>query len=158
MKKAKIIFASLILCLLTLSVMGKNNVNLTFDLFGFDDEENTVSEKEIREFVGKELVDPIKACYVEANPDAFMTKCPSEFLFNFDKPHWAGADYKPTYYKGQPVQGELVFLDCTVEQHICKAQVNVSKNEIKVQESFFSDWVTAKDFNKTFCERVKKKD
>lgn len=156
MKKAKIIFASLLLCMLTLSVFGNNNMNFTFDIFGFGDDDNTLTEKEILEYVGKELVEPTKACYMEANPHAFMTKCTSEFRFNIDRPHWAGAEFKPVYYKNVPVQGELVYIDCETERHICKAKVNVTKNELLVQESFFSEWVSGEEFCKSFCKRVSK--
>lgn len=153
MKKAKIFFTSLMVFLFALSVMGSNNFNLTWDVFGFEDDK-TISKKEIEEYVGKQLVNPIRDCYVEAYPHALMSKCPSEFYFSFDKPRWATEDYEPTYYKGQPVQGDLIFLDCSVERHIGKVQVNVTKEVCNVQESFFSDWVPSETFVSSFCKKI----
>lgn len=153
MKRGKVIFSMLIFGFLALTVLGKNNLNLGIDFLSFGDRDNEVSEKEIQEYVDKHLKAPVLKCYMEANPHAFMSKCTSEFLFRIDRPSWADADYKPVYYTNQTLYGNLVFIDCEVERHIGKVKVNITEDLIMVQESFFSNWIHAKEFNKSFCER-----
>lgn len=159
MKTKKIVFSTLILCFLTLSVMGKNNFNIGWSLL--DDEVKMISEAQVNEFVGKKLVQPIKTCYTEANPHAFMTKCYSDIHFVFDKQYdWQITEDKPEreFYENQQIVGELVFTDCGMKRHIGQVKVRMDLKTVQVQESFFSDWESADDFTSSFCERVKNTD
>lgn len=154
MKTRKIIFAGIMICLLALSALGRNNFNIGWNLL--DDETKTYTEKEVLELVGLELIKPIKECYEEAYPHAFMTKCYSEIRFKFDR----HSDWQPTdgeervFYESERILGNAVYTECGMDQHIGKVEVNMGSKSIKVQESFFSDWVSADEFISSFCKRL----
>ena len=155
MKTKKIAFATIILCLLTLSVMGKNNFNIGWSIL--DDEVKVYKESEVLDFVGKKLVQPIRECYEKANPHAFMTKCYSDMKFNFDEQYdWQVTEDKPEreFYENQRILGDLAFIDCGTKRHIGQVEIRMDMKTVKVQESFFSDWVSAEDFTDSFCERI----
>ena len=154
MNRLKISVVTVCLMFLGLSVLAKNNFS-TSGFGWFADEENEVEYSKYMEFINTKLVGPVAACYQEANPHEFMTKCYSEIycqLNNF-KP---GEDHSTEkLWTGSNYTGVVIYNDCGNINHICSVKTNYKEQKIEVRESFFSEWVPAEDFVKSFCEKMK---
>ncbi len=156
MKKAKYLFFTIIISLTTLSVLGENNFGAGFG-FVFGDEEPKITQQEVRDEVRKELIDPLTKCYVEAHPEKMMMKCAAYMRFDFSGHSGRYLDKDTKFYSTSDIQGEVIFDDCGQETHVASVKVNFSKDEkVMVQESFFSEWETADDYVKEFCEKMEK--
>ena len=156
MKTGKYIFLGIITSLLTLSVLGKNNFSDGFGLFPFDDEP-VVQKSEIRDMVRVQLSNPLMNCYVKAHPEVTMTKCPATMRFKFADRWGTRISDEHTFGINENVEGDLIFDDCGKTSHVCSVVVNYGQKEVKVQESFFTEWVPAKDYIESFCDKMKKK-
>lgn len=153
MKKLKLIAIGILLVITTLSFETKNNfITEGLSLFGLQ-EENTVTVKEFKEFVDTELLSPIKVCYREAYPHAFMTKCYSDIKLVFDY-EMTDESLISTIYE---MYANVVYDNCNRQMHVCRIKVLYSEKKIEVQESFLSDWVSKDEYLKSFCEKVKTK-
>lgn len=155
MKTAKYLFFGLIVCLTALSVLGKNNFSDGFGIFSFD-EEKRVTQQEVRDLVYAELIKPLTECYVKEHPEVLMTKCPAQMHFDFDAVWGIPIENNATFSTTQVIKGKVVFDDCGQTSHVCSVQVVYEKKDIRVQESFFTDWVLADEYVKTFCKKIKK--
>lgn len=156
MKKAKYLFFTIIISLTTLSVLGENNFGAGFG-FTFGDEEPKITQQEVRDEVNKQLIDHLTKCYVEAHPEIMMMKCAAYMKFQFSG---HSADYlepETKFNSNYDIQGEVIFDDCGRETHVASVMINFKKDDtVMVQESFFSEWVTAKAYVKEFCEKMPK--
>lgn len=108
---------------------------------------DTVSRKEFRLFLEKELIDKMGDCYFKQTQ---MTKCPEYVRFRLIDTY----SRNPKCYKNATTRGILFTDGCFESQTICEFRAIYGKNELEVKESFFSDWQSANDFSKKFCDHM----
>jgi len=154
MKKLKPIVLGMLVMVTTLSFISGNNFISTG--FGFQ-EEKMVSVKEFKEFINKDLITPIRTCFTEAYPHAFMSKCYSTIEFEFGDSQSALTD-ESLLYSSYSISGNVFFINCGQRQHVCGIKAIHATREIQIQESFLSEWTTKDAYLKSFCERVKATD
>jgi hypothetical protein len=158
MKKAKYLFFTVIISLTTLSVLGENNFGSGFGSgfgFVFGDDEPKISQQDVRDEVNTQLIEPLTKCYVDAHPEAMMMKCAAYMKFEFSRNTGRYLQEDTKFYSTQDLHADVIFDDCGLETHVASVRVNFSKaDKVMVQESFFSEWVTAETYLKGFCERM----
>src|SRR5687768_9887806 len=94
-----------------LSFATRNNFNPTGkDWLGLEDEQ-MVKAQEVIDLVNEKLNQPIRACYVEVNPHAFMMKCRTDIAFEFEHDAY-NSDPSLEVYANYPVGGKLTFIEC----------------------------------------------
>ncbi|NOQ70692.1 MAG: hypothetical protein GQ574_01750 [Crocinitomix sp.] len=154
MKKAKYLFFTIIISLTTLSVLGENNFGVGFG-FSFEDAEPKITQKQVRDEVKVQLIDPLTKCYVAAHPEIMMMKCMAYMKFEFSGHSARFLEEDTKFNSTYGIQGEVIFDDCGNETHVASVMLNFSKDDkVMVQESFFSEFVTAEAFVKDFCEKM----
>ena len=153
MKKVKILFFCILSSLTALSFFGENNFGLNFS----NNNEPTITQSQVHELVNKELIKPLMDAYIKANPDAMMMKCAPYMRFEFGRQFGIALDKKAKFYENQNIEGNIILDDCGQIKHVCALQINFSKKDkILVQESFFTGFVDAKSYVKSFCEKISK--
>lgn len=153
MKKAKILFFSILISLTGLGFLSENNFGAGF-LFNSD--EPTLTQTEVRNLVYADLIQPMMACYAEANPDVMMTKCAPYMQFEFRSHLGMPVKAKTKFYKTDDILGNVILNDCGAESHVCALKINYSKeNKIVVQETFFKGFVSLKKYLDSFCNQIK---
>ncbi|MFT5821630.1 MAG: hypothetical protein ACI8ZM_002884 [Crocinitomix sp.] len=157
MKKAKYLFFTVIISLTTLSVLGENNFGNGFG-FTFGDEEPKITQQEVRDEVNLQLIEPLSKCYLDAHPEIMMMKCASYMMFEFSGHSARYLEEDTKFNSTYGIQGEVIFNDCGEESHVASVMLNFSKEDkVMVQESFFSEWITAEAYVKDFCGKMEKK-
>ena len=110
MKKIHYLSISLIALLALLSFMSRQNLNPNGSEYFNGPNEKLVSVKEIREWLVKELCQPIRDCYELAYPHAFMTKCYSNVTFSFGRGDEWMTD-ETTLNEEYDITGNIKFFD-----------------------------------------------
>lgn len=154
MKKAKYLFFTIIISLTALSVLGENNFGSGFG-FSFEDAEPKITQQEVFDEVNGQLIEPLTACYVAAHPEIRMMKCAAYMKFQFSGHSAKYLEEDTKFNSTYGIQGEVIFDDCGQEIHVATVMLNFSNDDkVMVQESFFSEFVTAQVFVKDFCEKM----
>jgi hypothetical protein len=154
MKKAKYLFFTIIISLTTLSVLGENNFGAGFG-FSFQDAEPKITQQEVQDEVRIQLTDPLTKCYIAAHPGMRMMKCASYMKFEFSGHSARYLEPDTKFNSTYGIQGEVIFDNCGQETHVASVMLNFSKEDkVMVQESFFSEWVSAADYVTDFCAKM----
>lgn len=111
---------------------------------------DTLSEQELLDYVGEELITPIRDCFMEKDPHMFMTKCYTRIFFEPNKRY----QYQK-FYKDSNINGSLILIDCSVETRMADIQINYANKTIKVKESFTSPSLTKDKYLNNLCSYVK---
>lgn len=156
MKRIQKLSILMLIAFFVLSFATRNNFNPAGkDWLGLESEK-MVKYQEIIDLVNTRISTPIRECYVEVFPHAFMMKCRTDIVFSSESDAY-NTDHSLEVYADYPVQGELVFIECESRHHLCDVQVTHSTGEIKVQESYFSPWISDQEYTQSFCEKIKTK-
>lgn len=155
MKKLHYFSISLIVLLTLLSFMSRQNLNPNGNEYFNGPTEKLVSVKVIREWMVKELCQPIRDCYELAYPHAFMTKCYSNVEFTFGRQNQWMTD-ETTLNEDYDLSGNIILTVCEEENYLCKVKANYKTKKIEVQETFQGEWKSKDAYLKEFCAKMEK--
>ncbi|MDG1331906.1 MAG: hypothetical protein P8P74_06230 [Crocinitomicaceae bacterium] len=145
-KYTKYIALGIILSMVTLSFASKNNLGFNFLNIGWSDDVKEISRKDVEKRVQEKVKDPITASLTVRNPHLFMTKCYSRVTATLDDRSRNNPDR--IFYENQAIIGTISLDDCGSIDVICKYQLSLSSNEVKVRESYLKPWITLEEFQK----------
>lgn len=162
MKTFNVLFVILVLACLGLSFMSPNNLDKaavpTTETAAVAPEmlaepnSDTISAKQLQDFVNKELIAPLRACMEEADPHVFMTKCYSKLKFV----QTLGQFGSRRLYKDSYIRGRLVFIDCSEENFMADVRIHYKSKEIMIKESFRTPNQSHKEYLKSICKHLEK--
>ncbi|PHR17001.1 MAG: hypothetical protein COA38_21420 [Fluviicola sp.] len=145
-KYTKYIALGIILSMVTLGFASKNNLGVNFLNIGWSSDAKEISQKEVQERVQEKVIDPITASLIVRNPHLFMTKCYSSVEASLDD---RGGDLENRkFYENQTIIGSVKLIDCGSVDVICKYQLSLNSNDVKVRESYLKPWITLDEFIK----------
>lgn len=145
-KYTKYIALGIILSMVTLGFASKNNLGVNFLNIGWSNDLKEISQKEVQERVQEKVIDPITASLTVRNPHLFMTKCYSSIEASLDD---RGGDLENRkFYENQTIIGSVKLIDCGSVDVICKYQLSLNSNDVKVRESYLKPWITLDEFIK----------
>ncbi|MCJ8289032.1 MAG: hypothetical protein HRT58_06415 [Crocinitomicaceae bacterium] len=145
-KYTKYIALGIILSMVTLGFASKNNLGVNFLNIGWSSDAKEISQKEVQERVQEKVIDPITASLTVRNPHLFMTKCYSSVEASLDD---RGGDLENRkFYENQTIIGSVKLIDCGSVDVICKYQLSLNSNDVKVRESYLKPWITLDEFLK----------
>jgi hypothetical protein len=145
-KYTKYIALGIILSMVTLGFASKNNLGVNFLNIGWSSDVKEISHKEVQERIQEKVIDPITASLAVRNPHLLMTKCYSNVEASLDD---RGGDIENRkFYENQTIIGSVKLIDCRNVDVICKYQLSLNSNDVKVRESYLRPWVSLDDFLK----------
>lgn len=145
-KYTKYIALGIILSMVTLGFASKNNLGVNFLNIGWSSDVKEISQKEVQERVQEKVIDPITTSLTVRNPHLFMTKCYSSVEASLDD---RGGDLENRkFYENQTIIGSVKLIDCGSVDVICKYQLSLNSNDVKVRESYLKPWITLDEFLK----------
>ena len=145
-KYTKYIALGIILSMVTLGFASKNNLGVNFLNIGWSSDAKEISQKEVQERVQEKVINPITVSLTVRNPHLFMTKCYSSVEASLDD---RGGDLENRkFYENQTIIGSVKLIDCGSVDVICKYQLSLNSNDVKVRESYLKPWITLDEFIK----------
>lgn len=145
-KYTKYIALGMILSMVTLSFASKNNLGVNFLNIGWAKDVKEISREEVQQRVKEKIQDPITESLTVRNPHLFMTKCYSRLTATLDDRSQNNPDRK--FYENQTIVGTISLDYCGSIDVICKYQLALNTNEVKVRESYLKPWITLEEFQK----------
>ena len=145
-KYTKYIALGIILSMVTLSFASKNNLGINFLNLGWSDDVKEISREEVQKRVKEKVQDPITESLTVRDPHLFMTKCYSHLDATLDDRGMNNPDR--VFYENQTIVGTISLNYCGSIDAICKYQLSLNTNEVKVRESYLKPWITLEEFQK----------
>lgn len=145
-KHTKYIALGIILSMVTLGFASKNNLGVNFLNIGWSSDLKEISKEKVQERVQEKVLDPITASLTIRDPHLFMTKCFSDLSATLSDRNDDFEGLK--YHENQTIQGTVSLNYCGEVSVICKYQLSLSTNEVKVRESYLKPWITLDEFLK----------
>jgi len=145
-KYTKYIALGMILSMITLSFASKNNLGLNFLNLGWSSDMKEIPREEVQKRVQELIQVPITESLTVRDPHLFMTKCYSHVTVSLNDRNQENPERK--FYENSTIVGTVSLDYCGAIDVICKYQLNLSNNEIKVRESYLKPWITLEEFQK----------
>lgn len=145
-KYTKYIALGIILSMVTLGFASKNNLGIHFLNIGWSNDLKEISKDKVEERVKEKVLDPITESLTVRDPYLFMTKCYSHLEGTLG--NRGNDDENLKFYENQTIIGTVELNYCGSIDVICKYQLSLNTNEVKVRESYLKPWITLEEFQK----------
>lgn len=145
-KYTKHIALGIALLMVSLSFATKNNLGINFLNLGWSDDVKEISREEVQKKVQETVQNPISESLTVRDPYLFMTKCYSHLDATLDDRSQNDPNRK--FYENQTIVGTISLDYCGSVDVICKYQLSLKTNEVKVKESYLKPWISLEDFKK----------
>ena len=145
-----IAFPTMIIVTLVLTFNAKNNFTSEHsNQIGLMDND-TISKKDVADFVYSELIEPFKELRV-LHLEGVVNDCFNhQLIFNYNYEEEA----KLPFYKKQMVSARVVETDCEQQQHLYEMKIWYDEGKIEVRKSIDEEWKTMAAFLKEFKAKV----
>lgn len=145
-KHTKHIVLGILLSMVTLGFASKNNLGLNFSDLGWSNDLTQISEEEVQKRVDAEVIAPLINSLTIRDPHLFMTKCYTSLDATLGDE--SVKNENRVFYDNQIIMGTVKLDYCRTIDIMCKYQLSLKTNEVRIRESYLKPWISLKEFQK----------